>query len=178
MAKKVGVVMMGSFITVFIGLNLYLYFRRANSQSTMSGMAVSNLPMGLNVSLIAFILQWVVLLLIIIFAYTKFLKHRKEEEEKIQHLIIPSPKSKAETNIDVLYNFLKQEKSLSIGAISKIFNITKETALEWGKILEDNDLAIIEYPAFADPEINIKEEEGNVKATKKQAESVKQELKK
>ena len=167
MAKKIGVMIIGLFVVLFLGINLYLYSIKNNSSSAISGMAITDLPYGLNISLLAFILQWIILLFIIIFAYTRFLKHRKEEDEKIKFLVIPEPKSKAETNIDILYNFLKKEKGLSIGAVARIFNVKKEIALEWGKILEENDLATIEYPAFADPEIKMKEEEEEQPKTKK-----------
>ena len=110
-------------------------------------------------SLIAFIIQWVILLLVVILAYMKFLKKRKAEQEKIVNFTIPAPKSKAETHIDVFYRLLMEKKSLSAGAIAKVFNISKEKALEWGKILEDQDLASIEYPDFSDAEIKRKEEE-------------------
>jgi hypothetical protein len=167
MAKKIGVAAMGLFVVLFLGINLYLYTVKNNSSSAMSGMAITDLPFGLNISLLAFILQWIILLCIVFFAYTRFLKHRKEEDEKIKFLVIPEPKSKAETNIDILYNFLKKEEGLSIGAVARIFNVKKEVALGWGKILEENDLATIEYPAFADPEIKIKKDEEEQPKTKK-----------
>jgi predicted membrane protein len=158
MVKKAGVKLMGIFIFLFVGLNLFTYYSKKNSASTMSGMFVSNLPVGINMSLIAFILQWVILLMIVIFAYSKFLKHRKEEEEKILNFVIPKPKSEGETNIDVFYKLLKDKKSLTSTTISKAFNITKEQAIDWAKILEEHGLVTIEYPAFADPEFRIVEE--------------------
>jgi hypothetical protein len=158
MEKKVGVFLMGIFIALVVGFNLYSYFSK-DSTNSMSGMAINgNAVSQINISLIAFVLQWVVLLAIVMFAYMKFLKHRKEEEEKVENFIIPSLKSKAETNIDIFYALLLEKKSLTSGTIAKVFKITKDQALEWAKILEEHGLASIEYPAFSDPEIRIQKE--------------------
>ncbi|MEK6917707.1 MAG: hypothetical protein AABW51_02055 [Nanoarchaeota archaeon] len=157
--KKVTPVIMGVFIAVFFGLNFFLYFSKKSGRAPISGAVIGgNLPLGINMTLLAFILQWVILLVVVIFAYTKFLKHRKEEEEKIKDFVIPSPKSKAETNFDVFYNLLKDKKSLNTSTIATAFSISKEQALEWGKILEEHDLVSIEYPAFSDPEVIVTEE--------------------
>jgi uncharacterized membrane protein (DUF485 family) len=156
--KKEGPLVMGAFIAVFLGINLFAYFSRKSGRAPLSGAAIGeNLPLGLNISLLAFILQWVILLVVVIFAYTKFLKHRKEEDEKIKSFVIPAPKSKAETRFDVFYKLLKEKTSLSTATIAKAFSISKEQALEWGKILEEHNLASIEYPAFSDPEVTIEE---------------------
>ena len=71
-------------------------------------------------------------------------------------ITIPQNLSKSETEIDVLYRLLQEKKSLSVATIAKTFGITKEKAIEWAKILEDNDLATVEYPAFNDPQVEIK----------------------
>lgn len=163
---------MGIFIVLFVGLNLFSYYSRKNSSSSMSGMFLKDLPLGGSMSLIAFILQWVILLMVVIFAYMKFLKHRKEEEEKIAHFIIPKLKSKAETNLDIFYNLLKDKKSLSTGTIAHAFKITKEQALDWGKILEEHGLVSIEYPAFADPEIKAIEDTLEAQEIKKEAKEI------
>ncbi|MEK6945517.1 MAG: hypothetical protein AABW63_01865 [Nanoarchaeota archaeon] len=157
--KKVAPIIMGAFITLFFGINIFLYFNRKSGRAPISGAAIGgDLPLGINMTLLAFILQWVILLVVVIFAYTKFLKHRKDEEEKIKNFVIPPPKSNAETNFDVFYKLLKDKKSLNTSTIAKAFSISKEQALEWGKILEEHNLVSIEYPAFSDPEIIVEEE--------------------
>ncbi|MEK6926149.1 MAG: hypothetical protein AABW50_02635 [Nanoarchaeota archaeon] len=157
MAKfKRSTVFMSMFIAAFFGINIFLY---RSDRSPLSGLFVGNLPAGINFSLVAFIVQWIILLLIVLLAYTRFLKHRKEEETKIRGFIIPSSLSKSETYLDVLYKLLKEKKSLSVGIISKVFKIPKDKALEWAKMLENDELVTIEYPAFADPEIKIMQNE-------------------
>lgn len=157
MAKKVGVSLMGIFMVLFIGVSLFSYYTRQNPNSAISGMIIGDVAANVNISLVAFILQWVILLVVVIFGYMRFLKHRKEEEEKIANFVIPAPKTEAETNIDAFYTLLQDKKSLTTGTVAKAFKITKEQALDWGKILEEHALVTIEYPAFADPEIKIPE---------------------
>lgn len=156
MAKKIGVMVMGAFVVLFTGFNLYSYFSKGNSSTPISGYLVKDLPGGISMSLLAFILQWVLLLGIVIFAYMRFLKHRKEEDAKVAGFVMPQLHSKSETYLDVFYDLLKEKKALSIRTIAKLFNLKKETALDWAKVLEDHNLATIEYPAFSDPEVKIK----------------------
>jgi hypothetical protein len=159
------------FLLVLFGVNLLFFLGRGDGfYGSVTGMFIKEIPIGMNMGLIAFIIQWAILLLVVILAYMKFLKHRSEEHEKIINFVIPSPKSKAETHLDVFYHLLQQKKNLSVGSIAKVFKIPKEKALEWAKILEDHDLAIIEYPAFSDAEVKIKGYEKEKKKLEKQKE--------
>lgn len=157
MAKKVGVTLIWIFVVVLSVVTLYAFLLRRAGESTAAGFAIRDLSFGINISLVAFIGQWVLLLILVLFTYTRFLKHRKEEEKKIVGFVVPPPKSRGETNIDAFYELLKDKKELAIGTIAKAFKITKEQALDWAKILEDNELVSIEYPAFADPEVKFKD---------------------
>jgi len=177
MAKKIGVILMGLFVLVFSGVNLYFYFdKKGGASSIMSGMATIELPLGLNMSIVLFIGQWAILLLIVFFAYMKFLKHKKTEEIKSQNFVVPCTLKKSETQLDTLYNAIKDKKNLSVGSIAKAFKIEKEKALEWAKILENNDLVIIEYPAFSDPEVKLKlsEEEFKLQQEKQKKDKTKE----
>ena len=157
MAKiKTSTLFMGVFVIAFFGVNLFLY---KSDKSPISGLFVGTLPSGVNLSVVAFIVQWIILLLIVLLAYTRFRKHRKEEEVKISGFIIPQSLSKSQTSLDVLYKLIKEKQSLSVGVISRLFKIPKDKALEWAKILENDELVTIEYPAFADPEIKIVQED-------------------
>lgn len=155
MVKKVGVWVMGGFVLFFTSINLYNYFNRDNPNS-ITGNAIVNMPFGLNFSLVAFIAQWIVLLAIVIFAYSKFLKNRKEEEAKIAGFVLTEPKTKAGTYLDTFYELMKEKKSLNVGTIAKAFKIPKEKALEWARILEEHNLVTIEYPAFSDADVKIR----------------------
>jgi hypothetical protein len=162
MGKK-RLIILGLFVLLFSGINLYLYFNQGNnSYSKISGLFMEDLQEGMNLSVIIFIGQWVLLLAIVLFAYTRFLRHKREQEEvkPIECNIQPSGTG-SETELDCLYKLLQEKKRLSIDTIAKSFNVSKEKALEWAKILENSELVTIEYPAFNDPEVKIikKEEE-------------------
>lgn len=155
---KTSVFFMGFFILLVFGLSIF-FFVRGNQEPSISGSFIDDfgsLPFEMNLSLIAFVGQWVLLLLIVFIGYLRFLKHRREEEAKIRTFVIPQNLPKPQTNIDVFYSLIKEQKALSLTIISKLFKINKEKALEWARILEDKELVTIEYPAFSDPEVRIK----------------------
>ena len=159
MAKiRLGVLLMGFFVLLAFGLSLNLFIK-GDPRSNISGLVFGNfesLPFKMNLSLIAFVGQWVLLLFIVFIGYLRFLKHRREEEVKVNSFTIPQYLPKPQTNFDVFYNLLKENKTLSLNVIARLFKISKEKALEWARILEEKDLAVIEYPAFSDPEVRIK----------------------
>ena len=164
MVKKRGFTIISGIVLILALTNLFLFFNKdGTSYATISGKfieEVPELPFDLNISLIAFVIQWIVLLLIIITAYVHFLKHRKDEEYvKRDYSLLKQKKTKSKTDLDILYNLLQNKKILSTKTISELFGISKEKALEWAKILENRKLAIIEYPTFNDPEVRTYEKE-------------------
>jgi len=158
MIKKRGFLVITLFVMVFSGINIFLFINKSGnfSYSTISGRILEDLPgigAKINLSIIAFVIQWIILLAILFFAYSKFLKHKKQENIEIDYNIVKRKKGRAETDLDTLYNLIKDKKNLSIETISKLFHIKKAKALEWGKILENHELVRIEYPAFSSPEV-------------------------
>lgn len=73
----------------------------------------------------------------------------------------------SKTDIDVLYDALKDKKELGISTISKAFDIDKDTAIEWAQILESGDLAVVEYPGFSEPLVKLNEKEIKIIERKK-----------
>ena len=159
MGKKISVLLMGLFVLVFSSVNLYFYFNKGkNSYNAISGMITGNELVGsLNVSLMAFILQWVILIIIVLFSYAKFVQKKKKDEVLEAEIPRVTTSGDLETEIDILYRLIKEKRRLTLTAITNAFNINKDKALEWARILEDHDLVMIEYPAFSDPEVEIKE---------------------
>ena len=139
-------------------VNIAVYYN--DLKLSASGMAISD-SLGIvakpGFSQAAFIIQWVLILNIIIFALVKYAKSNKEEDLSINYDSIKIKLGKSDTDIDLLYSVLKNEKKLKLAAISKIFNISKDKALEWGKILENYNLASLNYPAFSEPILEILE---------------------
>jgi len=156
------VVILMAVLILSIG-NVFLFVNKGDvSYDGFSGRFVENLPklpLNLNLSLIAFVIQWIVLIIIAVVAYTKFVKHKKQESLTGHYRQILKHKGRFETDFDIFYKLLKEKKKLRIGLIATSFKITKEQALDWGKILESNDLVSIEYPAFSEPEVKIIEKE-------------------
>lgn len=158
--KKRGFIITIIIVLIIASLNLFLFFKERDTyNSVFSGRVTEKISenFNLNLPLLAFIAQWIILLIIIFTAGMRFLKHKKQEEIAIKEAypLLKKEKKKPETDLDLLYGLLKEKKELSTGTISKLFKISKEKALEWGKILEDHELVIIEYPTFDDPEIRI-----------------------
>lgn len=121
-----------------------------------------------------FLAQWLVVILIVTIFLTRYLKKRiKDKKEKKQRKTRVHKKGgKTHTDLDELYKMLKGNKKLKISEIAEEFKISKEKALEWGKILENEDIIDIDYPAFTSPEIKLKNSKTeNGKKEKKQKEN-------
>ena len=104
--------------------------------------------------------EWLTVIFFLVYILIK-IKNRSEKEKKVEIAIekkdikqLPK-KSKSDTDIDILYELLKQNKMLTISAISKYFKINKELAMEWCKILEEGNLAEIDYPTIGEPRVII-----------------------
>ena len=62
---------------------------------------------------------------------------------------------KASTSLDDLYNLLLKRKTMKVEDIASHFKVSKELVMEWGKILEAGELAIISNPRIGKPVIKI-----------------------
>jgi len=154
----------GDFLIVFsivvliaVG-NVLIYFNETKAGvSGLSIMEISNRVKSLDFSTIAFIAQWILILAIVLVFYIKFLKRKKAEDKNGASIKVERERGKkSTTDLDELYELLTERKNLKISVISKSFKVDKDKALEWGKILEEHNLASIEYPAFSEPELIIK----------------------
>jgi len=127
---------------------------------------------------IFFIAQWSIIILMLLTAKVKD-RTTKVESKEIKEIHIKNNKQK--TDLDLLYNLLLKKTQIKISVISKAFNIKKEIAMEWCKILESGDLAIIDYPMFGGPIIRINKKNQNEASKQNETKIVKektQELKK
>ena len=96
---------------------------------------------------------------IVITLYIRFIKKRKIQEEEIKIISYLTKKKENETDLDVLYNILKEKKELRASIIAGVFKIPNDKAVEWGKILEEKSLVEIDYPTFSEPRIIFKDNE-------------------
>jgi len=148
--KRVVIVVLILFI-----LNVALYFIK--NSPILSGYAViDNIkedPTTLTPDKILLIITLIAIPALLIFLYLKNIKHKKKlESMKINLSELEKLKQNISgTDIDVLYALLQQKNEIPLSLIQRVFRINKEMALKWGKILEEHNLAIMNYPAFSEP---------------------------
>lgn len=106
------------------------------------------------VSKIIIIGEWSLLVLLIGISLVGDKIRTKKTRETLE---INRSKDKSNTDIDLLYEALKERKSIPISTISETFKISDQASLEWAKILEDAGLATIYYPRFGEAELKLKE---------------------
>ena len=164
--------------TIIHGLTHLVVFGTGVSQfypSGVSGLAIGNIDLDSftnqfkqkysfsnEISKIIIGAEWLILLLMIgvsalwqrLTGKIEIVPIKKKIEVNKEHI---------STDIDTLYNLLKEKKKLRFSAIMKAFNVDKDIVTEWAKILEAGNLAIINYPKFSEPEIILEEGEKNEK---------------
>jgi len=86
----------------------------------------------------------------------------KSIKKKIKEIIAQKPIITAEkeykTEIDELYELIQTKKKIRYIEAMKKFSIDKKKIEHWAKILEENNLIDIHYPAFGEPELMLKKE--------------------
>lgn len=161
MVKKNGLVITMSIVLILSILNVFLFVNTGDfSYNTFTGRFIHelpDLPLNLNISLIAFAIQWIILLVLAVLAYVRYARKNVDEHLKISYSQLSKGKGRFETDFDIFYKLIQKRKKMRINSIAKTFEITEDQALEWSKILESSNLVTIEYPAFYEPEVRIKE---------------------
>lgn len=165
----------------------YLAIKNTNLSAGLTGFSVkdtvfqsySTMSSGVKIFLIA---EWGFLFLILLFSLYKDRGMRKRKNETID-IHIKKNLEKNKTDLDTLYEILRDKKEISISTISKSFNVEKDIAMEWCKILESGELVVIDYPSFSEPVVKINEKEAkniNIERTNaiKDSASIKKEIEK
>ena len=85
----------------------------------------------------------------------KSIEYRVAEQKTVSEIktMLVSANEGYQTDLDKLYQVLEERGKLNINEIALIFGISKEQAEEWGKILKDQELATLHYPAVGEPEL-------------------------
>lgn len=98
--------------------------------------------------------EWGLLMVLIIFS---FAKERINVKKEVIDLSAARKYKKSEnhTDLDTLYEMLKDKKSLRLSTISKLFEVDKDLVMEWVATLESGNLASISYPRFGEPEVKV-----------------------
>lgn len=129
-------------------------------EGVLSGFAITgqevkdNYSGASSMSKIIIIGEWILLVILIAISLIGEHAHVKKQHVVLQ---IKRSQEKAKTDIDLLYDLLKEKKKIELGVVADTFKISEETATEWAKILEDAQLASLHYPRFGEAEIKIKE---------------------
>lgn len=125
------------FVIVMLSVNLFLFLgNKGTVTGNVIGAASSD---GSDFYFFVFIAQIFLLAVILAMANVE----RKESSGEIKSL----------TDIDIFYIMLQKNKILKLNTISKAFNIPKDLALEWSKILEEHNMAKVIYHTFRDTDI-------------------------
>lgn len=144
-------------IGFFTTANLVFYFSSGLfSYTQITGNAAVDLSGRLgtiNLSTVLFGAQFIILAIIVLVAGAKYRRQQKDEKEAEEILKIKEHKKMPETRLDQVLDILGKKESISVRALAKAFQIEKELATEWGRILEEHNLAVLDYPPFSDPEI-------------------------
>ncbi len=128
---------LGLFVIVMLSISIFLFL---DSKGTITGSAIGASPKeGTEFYFIVLIGQIFLMAIILIMANLE----GKESSTEIKSL----------TDIDIFYIMLQKNKLLKLNTVSKAFNISKDLALEWAKILEEHNMAKIRYHTFMDTDI-------------------------
>ena len=147
------------FLFFFFVINMFLFFYRVGGFARgVTGLAVKEIPKEYSslssISKTFLIGQWALLILLLAYSFIKD-KNLVSRKKELIGIDIKKMSKNSKTDLDTLYNILKMKKQLRASSIAKIFNVNINVAIEWGKILESGNLAIMEYGSTKDPTIKI-----------------------
>ena len=140
---------------IFHSLAYFDYFEDKKYNIGLFSSLINNFAQYSLYSIGAILIEFVILftLLMMFISYKKRLKlHKKVLDLRNFH------SSRTTTDLDALYEVLKEKKKLSLSTIANTFNVSTALVYEWGKILETGKLAKIEYPRFKEPILTLMEE--------------------
>ena len=100
--------------------------------------------------------EWILLFSLIALSAVK--AKLADSVQQAVHVEILKKKAKSDTEIDMLYELLQKNKKITISKAAELFKVDKEIIENWGEILENNQLVVVDYPRFGEIEIRLNEE--------------------
>ncbi|MCK5016903.1 MAG: hypothetical protein KAS32_07505 [Candidatus Peribacteraceae bacterium] len=97
---------------------------------------------------------------------TKKSKKKNAKKTIVKKDKITSPKKvklHIETNIDRLYEIVRDKGSIKLEDVAKKLKIDEENIEDWARILEEHNLVILHYPPIGDPTIILKKFKADTK---------------
>jgi hypothetical protein len=152
-----------------IHISLYELGILGLSKESVSGFAVGKIPVGekiqegypINapVSRAIVIVQWVLVFVVAAGFYASSRIKLNRDCWDLRRMKKSQNRGDG-TDLDVLYELLKEKKRIKFEVISKVFNIDDDLVRDWSRMLEESNLAFVDYPSFGDAELVIKVKDG------------------
>lgn len=167
MKKRLGFVLIGILAGLFLlfGALSYLYSGDDVSGAAVSGNSIKDSvgrfyemsSVNERLLLLGQIIFVIVIIISIFFIIKKIGK--KQTLFKKDYMLAGEAK-RSRTDLDVLYEMLKNKKEIDLRDVERVFQVSPEVAIGWAKVLEDGDLIEIDYPRFGKPILRLFEEDG------------------
>lgn len=167
MVRKSDVILLGLLVGLFLVVASWPYLSYSSDASTgaVTGNAIRE-AIGTfyetsSINQRIFILSQIILLIIIVFAVIIIIKRvgSRNSLSKKDYLMGNGNK-RSRTDLDILYEMLEKEKEIGMENVENTFHVKPDIALEWFKVLENGELAEINYPRFGKPVLRLIKEEG------------------
>ena len=102
--------------------------------------------------------EWLLVISILI---VTLIKAKMELQTVVDEVIITPQKTRpsiSRTDIDSMYDIVKEKKRLKVRTLAKYFKVDDNTILEWARVLEEENLITVHSPTIGDPQIILNEE--------------------
>ncbi len=173
MVKEVNVILIGFLMALFLVVSnsAYVLYQVEDPMNLISGSSIKEtITEFYDVSSVnhrAFFLLQFILLFILVISFFVIIRKFKSKAKLSKYDFVKKGCTKSGTDLDILYEILKSKKEINIDDIGKVFKVNLDIALEWSKILEDGNLAMIDYPRFGKPVLKLLEENNEEESTPK-----------
>lgn len=107
---------------------------------------------GASASQILVIVEWVLVFSLLILSYSRNKSSIVREVKDLRAMKNLKTIENA-TEIDVLYEMLKEMKSIGFPAIEEVFGVDRSVVKSWAETLRLGNLATVEYPRIGEPEL-------------------------
>ena len=153
-------------IIILISTNLYYLFDKPLSDLGLFSSGISGKAIMENISSaeieinfkekIILGAEWILAVMIFLSLLIQSKAELNEYEVSITHEKIKQ--SISNTDLDILYNLLKEKKKIPVKALAVYFKVEESTIISWARILEEANLLTIHYPSFGHPILTLTEE--------------------
>ena len=171
MINKFCVFVVGALLILSLGIfSGFYFFEDDEFMNLISGNIIREKVIGFYEASsvddkILFLVQFIVGIVVIVLIFLA-IKRLRTKRAFSKQSFMEKGVGRSRTDLDTLYEILKQKKEIGMADIEKVFKVDSDIAFGWAKILENGDLAVIDYPRFGKPVLRLVEnyvEEGERK---------------